>query len=55
MKCQRQLIKIQHGIKPGYADYQQHLFIIGIDYYDKMHGTYSTVDPEATAWTVKAG
>lgn len=54
MKCQRQLIKIQHVIKPGYADYQQHLFIIWIDYYDKMHGRYSKVAPEVTAWTVKA-
>lgn len=54
-ECQRQLIEIQHVIKPGYADYQQHWFIIWIDYYDKMHSRYSKDAPEITAWTVKAG
>lgn len=34
MNFQRQLIKSQHVIRPGYADYQQHLLIIWLDYYE---------------------
>lgn len=32
---QRQLIKIQHVITPGFADYLQ-VFIFWIDYYDTI-------------------
>lgn len=51
---QRQLIKIQHVITAGFADYLQ-VFIFWIDYYDKMHATHSKVTFEVTAWPEKAG